>query len=74
MRKNKFNLSKIIDTSWFFPLIVFIGFLLSGHVTSFKDLLSLFTFCMILWGVDALFMRKLIKDVLTEVKNWYQNR
>lgn len=64
----------LINQSWFFSALLFLGLLITGNIENKKDFFAILILCLVLWLLDILFIKRgvtiLLNKVLTLYKRW----
>jgi hypothetical protein len=78
IKKNFHKLKNItnwtIKQSWFFSASLFLGLAIIGKFDNVKELLVTLVLCLIFWGLDALFLKKIINMTLHKILEHYKKR
>lgn len=70
--KFKNTMNWIIRQSWFFSLSLFLGLMVIGKIDNGREFLATLILCLIFWGLDALFLKKLINTALNKILRQYK--
>ncbi|MFT4095361.1 MAG: hypothetical protein QM640_17165 [Niabella sp.] len=68
------TIGRIFNKTWFLPVLLFIGFAVTGCIQTREDLLGKLIYCGILWVLEVLFFKKAINRVLHKVLEKYQEQ